>query len=150
MAKKKQRSVFWVVSTHIATTAFVMPVLAALIGNLLTKPLRPTDPLRAFLILLILQSLAYIAGVYYSLSYIRENSQIENPMACVKPSIITFVVLALVGFCLSIGDLFYRHHNVNAIVGVFSLTVCYSVICLVFARATKRGFSQMTASTTEA
>lgn len=149
MASKKQRSVFWVVSTHVVTTGFAMPVVTGLIGYALVKELRP-DPLRAFLILLCLQAIGYIGGVFYSLSYIRKSSRIENPTACIKPSIITFAVLAVIGLCINASNLFYRQHNMNPIVGAVLLVVYYTVICLAFARITQRGFSRMETSTTAA
>jgi hypothetical protein len=147
MAKKKQRSVFWVVSTHVVTTGFVMPVVADLIGNSLVKSVRPA-PLVAILIVLALQMLGYIGGVYYSLSYLRRSASIENPKACIKPSIITFVVLAIVGLCANTAALLLRQH-LNPVLGVALLLVFYAVISLQFAQATRRGFSEMKPSTAE-
>ena len=148
MAEKKQRSVFWVVSTHVVTTGFALPAVAGIIGYTLMNDLRPA-PLRTILTLLCLQALGYIGGVFYSLSYIRKTSRIDHPMACIKPSIIAFVVLAVVGFCVNAGRLIYQQHGVNPVDDVVVLVVFYTVICLVFARATERGFSRMEPSTTE-
>ncbi len=148
MVQKKQRSLFWVVSTHVITTGFAMPTLAGMIGYALTEQVR-SSPLVAFLILLGLQALGYIGGVFYSLSYIRKTSCIDNPTACIKPSIITFVVLAVVGFGINATSLFYQQHNVNPVVGAVVLLGFYAIICLVFARVTQRGFSRMKPATTE-
>jgi len=109
MAKKKQ-SVFWVVSTHVLTTGFAMPAVAGLISVAIVVATQPSA-VADFLLLLGLQTLGYIGGVYYSLSYIRKVALIEHPLACVKPSIITFALLAILGFAVNVLSLFgdYRH-----------------------------------------
>ena len=92
-ASKKKRSVFWVVLTHVLTTGFAMPTVTGMAG----APIAAIYPsaLSGFLLALGFQALGYIGGVYYSLSYLRKAALIEHPLACLKPSIITFTVLAV-------------------------------------------------------
>ena len=139
MAKKK-RSVFWVVSTHVVTTGFAMPVVAGVVGSAIAVATQPSAVGRFFL-LLGLQSLGYIGGVYYSLSYIRKVALIEHPLACVKPSIITFAVLAVLGFAVNVVSLFgERSKEMNAVIGIVGLVVFYIVISFAFAKITQQGF----------
>jgi hypothetical protein len=136
---KKKRSVFWVVSTHVITTGFVMPAIAGMFSAPLVEMYPSTGV--GFLLGLGCQALGYIAGVYYSLSYIRKAALIEQPMACVKPSIITFVVLSVFGFAVNVALLFgNRLRGTNAIIGIVGLVVFYVVISLAFAKITQRGF----------
>lgn len=143
MATKKQRSVFWVVSTHVLTTGFAMPAVAGIIGFGIVLASQPA-PIAAFLLLLLLQALAYVGGAYYSLSYIRKVALVDNPLACVKPSVITFVVLAVLGFALNVARLFAEPERaVNAIVGTLGLIAFYIAITLAFARITQQSFVAM-------
>ena len=136
---KKKRSVFWVVSTHVLTTGFAMPAVAGMFGAPLVE-MYPSAGV-GFLLALGCQALGYIVGGYYSLSYIRKAALIEQPMACVKPSIITFVVLAVFGFAVNVALLFgSRLRSMNAIIGIVGLVVFYVVISLAFAKITQRGF----------
>jgi hypothetical protein len=149
MAKKKVRSVFWVVSTHVLTTGFAMPAVAGMTG-LAVLTGRPPSPVAAFLILLAFQACGYIGGVFYSLSYLRTVALIKDPVACVKPSIITFAVLAVIGFAVNVAGLVARpRHDINLIAGIIGLVALYSVICFAFAKITQQGFSRMEPQTTE-
>jgi len=149
MAKMKQRSVFWIVSTHVLTTGFAMPAVAGGIGFAVLTAMQPSAVV-AFLLLLAFQAVGYIGGVYYSLSYIRSVAFIENPNACIKPSpnacikpsIITFAVLAVIGFAVNVAGLVGRDgQGINPILGIIALAAFYVVICVAFARITQRGFS---------
>jgi hypothetical protein len=143
MATKKQRSVFWVVSTHVLTTGFAMPAVAGMIGFGIVMASQ-LSPIAAFLLLLLLQALGYVGGVYYSFSYIRKVALVDNPLACVKPSIITFVVLAVLGLALNVARVFADPEKaVNPIVGTLGLIAFYIVITLAFARITQQGFAAM-------
>ena len=136
---KKRRSVFWVVSTHVLTTGFVMPAAAGMLSGPLVE-IYPSNGL-GFLLALGCQTLGYIAGAYYSLSYLRKAAWIEQPMACVKPSIITFVVLAVISFAVNVALLFgSRSRGINVVVGIAGLAVFYAVISFAFAKITQRGF----------
>ncbi len=144
MAQEKQRSVFWVVSTHVLTTGFAMPAVAGMIamGVVLGTDLRP---LPAFLVVVGLQTLGYIGGAFYSLSYIRDVALIEKPSACITPSIVTFLVLAGLGLALNIAMLLHPPRLVSPILGLSVLLVSYAIICFAFAAITRRGFSRMEA-----
>lgn len=143
MAKTKRRSIFWVVSTHVLTTGFVMPLVAMVVVSAVLLGTQPS-PTEAFLGRLAALALGYLGGVYYSLSYIRKVAEIENPQACVKPSIITFAVLAAIGFGLNVtGLLVDQEHGVHPAVGIVGLAVFYIVVGYAFAAVTQRGFSRM-------
>jgi hypothetical protein len=150
MAKKKVRSVFWVVSTHVLTTGFAMPAVAGMTAVAVRHETRP-PPVAAFLILLAFQASGYIGGVFYSLSYLRKVALMRNPVACVKPSIITFTVLAVIGFAVNVAGLVaQQRQGINLIVGIGGLVAFYAVICFAFARITRQGFSRMEPHSTEA
>ena len=141
--KQKKRSHFWVVSTHILTTGLAMPCLGALVGFVIIASVDMPVPV-AFLLMLALQALGYFGGVYYSLSYIKKVAIVENPKACVTPSIITFVVLAFLGLCLNLSRYFGEEAvDLNKYVVVPSLVVFYIVVSVLFAKITKHGFASM-------
>lgn len=149
MAKKKHRSVFWIVSTHVLTTGFAMPAVANGLCFAVLTAIQPSADV-AFLMLLAFQALGYIGGVYYSLSYLRKVALMENPNACIKPSIITFAVLAVIGFGVNVAGLFGRDgQGINPILGIIALVAFYVVICVAFARITQRGFSGIEPQTKE-
>ena len=90
------------------------------------------------------QALGYIGGVYYSLSYLRKAALIEHPLACLKPSIITFTVLAVLGFAVNVAWLFGpRAKQMNPTIGIAGLVVFYIVISFAFAKITQHGFRTM-------
>lgn len=136
---KKQRSRFWIVSTHVLTTGLAMPALASLVGAVVVAGGR-LHGTQAFLAMLALQAVGYVAGTYYSLSYLRKVTTIRDPLGCTNASVIIFGVLALLGMA------------VNGLVSgpagplrIVALVVFYSVISLAFARITQKGFAQMAA-----
>ena len=112
---------------------FVMGILA---GGVLAASRLPEEP--AFLAGLAFQALGYIAGVYYSLSYLRKATAMASPERCAKASVITFVVLAVLSLTASIMlmDRTYPLH-------ILALVVFYAIICLAFARITQKGFARM-------
>ncbi len=145
MTNKQHRSVFWVVSTHVLTTGFAMPAVAGVLGFAIIVATQPST-VAAFLMLLAFQALGYIGGVYYSLSYIRKAALIENPIRCIKPSIVTFVVLAVLGFAVNIGSLLREPSGEgNPILAIAGLVVFYLVISFAFAKITQKGFATMEA-----
>jgi hypothetical protein len=127
-----------VVSTHVITTGFAIPFLATFVTNILIQSLQIEGWL-AFLVSLTLQSLGYVGGTYYSLNYIQKVALIDNPMACVKPSVIAFIALAVLSLILnlaSIGQL-----SLETLI----LIVFYIVISLAFAKITEQGFAAISA-----
>lgn len=148
MARKKQRTVFWVVSTHVVTTGFVCPLIAGMIGSSFLA-LDPSS-VAVFLGVLAIQAIGYIGGAFYSLSYLRDVATIENPTRCAKPAIITFVVLAVIGFGVNVAAVAARRYPGEAIIAcILGLAAYYVLICYAFARITQRGFAQMESQTTD-
>ena len=83
MMAKREHGVFWVVSTHVLTTGFVMPFLTFCAVNLLARKFEPdATPWQIFAIGLATQLLAYVGGTYYSLNYLRRVAIIRRPLAC--------------------------------------------------------------------
>ena len=118
-----------------------LPAVAGAAGFAVLRTL-DVGPVAAFLTLLAFQALGYIGGVFYSLSYIRKVALIKQPSACVKPSIITFCVLAVLGLGANVAGLFAQH-AINRIVGTVALVGFYAAICFAFAIITRQGFSRM-------
>ncbi len=140
---RKPRSRFWVVSTHVLTTGFALPLLGYLAGRALGAAGQLTA-VQSFLLVLALQVIGYIGGTYYSLSYIRKVAVTDHPAACVRPSVIAFVVLAIVGFGLNLTWLFSGGAQViNPAMAIPVYLVCYVVISVAFARITRQGFEAM-------
>ena len=142
MATKKQRSVFWIVSTHVLTTGFVMPTIAGVLGSNVIWATQ-LSVVATFMISLAFQSIGYIGGTYYSLSYIRKVALIENPVACIKPSIITFAVLALIGFGVNVACFFVQEKQGVNLLWIIMIGAFYIVIGVAFAKITQQGFSRM-------
>jgi hypothetical protein len=139
MAQPKERSTFWVVSTHVLTTGFVFPLLAGVVASFIPQVSPGLDPWVVVAMTLGLGALAYLGGTYYSLGYIRKSAIVRDPIACITPSIITFAVLEALGFA------FYAYTRHDAIfLGV--LAAYYVAIGLIFAFVTREGFRKMTRS----
>lgn len=140
---KKTRSPFWIVSTHILTTGVAMPLVAV---NLAFPILAhyPLSPMLAFLAQLAIIAGGYVAGTFYSLSYLRKVTAIRNPEACAKASVIVFVLLAILW--LGVKIVFF---HLTDPVTVVSWIVFYVVICWAFAKITRTGFLEMAAASTD-
>jgi hypothetical protein len=118
-----------------------MPAVASVIGVAVVIG-TGVSPAAAFPGLLAIQALGYIGGVFYSLSYIRKVALVQRPVDCIRPSIITFIVLAVFGFALN-AWIVVQQQAINHTVRIVSLTVFYVVICFAFAKITASGFSRM-------
>ena len=140
----KVRSVFWVVSTHVLTTGFAPPALASLAGLAVLNVL-PLSPLQGRLILLALQAIGYVGGAFYSLSYIRKTALVRHPLACVRPSVVAFVVLALFGYAVNLWG-FMQQQDVSwieVVVDGIGLAAFYAAVTFAFAWVTRQGFAHM-------
>jgi len=142
-ATPRPRSTFWIVSTHVLTTGFAMPILATIAAFAALQAIGPLDFYLELAITLALQALGYIGGVYYSLSYLKKVAIARNPIACIIPSNITFTALAALGLGWSIHSLHLLDFPlVLAIVAIF-----YAGITVVFALVTRQGFRRMAGDT---
>jgi hypothetical protein len=137
--RKKTRSRFWVVSTHVLTTGFAIPFVASFVVTILLQTLQ-IEGWIAFLVSLALQAIGYIGGTYYSLNYIQKVALIDNPMSCVKPSVITFIVLAVLSLILNLVSLRPLSWEIILILIIF-----YGMISLAFAKITEKGFVAISA-----
>ncbi len=134
---KKEKSVASVVSTHILTTAIVIPFFGLLAGYLVNKFFGPT--LNQGLMLLI-ENIIYITfffmGVKYSISYINKKITVKNPQNSSKYSIITFGLIMV--FMLIV--------NILAKPNIISIgynTVFFGIIFIIFFILTKNYFEKL-------
>ena len=147
MAAKKTRSITWVASTYVLTAGFAMPLIAVLIGSLVLSQ-KTLPPFSEFLILLVIQAVGYIAGIFYSLSYIQKVTVIEKPLACIKPSIIWFFALATLGFIVTLVRTI-QENQISPALAISCLIAYYAAVSLIFIRLTKMSFSRMQPQTAE-
>ena len=129
----KERAKWWIVSTHVLTTGFVMPFLVGKVGGAVVGGYGLRS-LPAFALLLAIQASGYIAGTYYSLGYLRRSTITDDWRGCITPSVISFVVLSVIGF---VANAIRVNGSVTAI-GV--LVVFHGVIIVAFAKITASGF----------
>jgi hypothetical protein len=147
VAEKKNRSVFWIVSTHVLTSGFVMPLLAFIVFYVITMnagtAVRSFGPLAELGLLLALMTLGYVGGVLYSLSYLTKVAIMERPLACITPSIITFSILGVLFLAADIAKSWQRGIDIMA---TALLAFYYAGITVLFAVFTQRGFRRIAAS----
>jgi hypothetical protein len=96
----KKRAKWWIVSTHVLTTGFAMPAVAGLAGAVVVGG-SGLPGLPALVALLAFQAVGYIGGTYYSLAYLRKSATTDDWLGCIKPSVITFVILAIIGLAIN-------------------------------------------------
>lgn len=98
----KENSVAKTVSTHIITTAIVIPFFGFFPGYIINKYLG--NSLNEDIIMVI-QDIFYILffffGVKYSISYMKKNIIVKNPTQSLKYSIITFGTLIFILWLLN-------------------------------------------------
>jgi CBS domain containing-hemolysin-like protein len=135
---KKPRSKLWIVSTHVLTTGFAFLLLASLIAFSIVLYARPENPFSALGIGLALMAIGYIGGTFYSLSYLKSAAEFSDWTSCTKPSIITFCILALIGFTLNI----IRGPDRSAL-AIAMLVVFYVVVIFAFVKITANGFERL-------
>jgi hypothetical protein len=87
----------------------------------------------------------YVAGTFYSISYLRGAAEHETWTACTKPSIISFAFLAVIGFVWNVTQLNERNPF-----SICALTVCYIAIIVAFASITAYGFRRLSLRITQA
>lgn len=134
---RRQRSTFWIVSTHIVTTSIVMPLLTSVLAGAVVAIWQLSgEP--AFLTGLAFLAVGYINGTYYSLSYLNKTTAMQNPQRCAMASIITFVLLALLSLIAIAVTVGTTHPRCTVLMAVF-----YVAICWAFARITQKGFAKM-------
>ena len=131
--KSKKRAKWWIVSTHVLTTGFVMPLLAGIVGGVLCAVLG-LEGIGALLFILAVQTIGYIGGTYYSLSYLKKSAVTHDWPGCTVPAIVFFAVLAVLGLV------------VNAIqisespLAILGLILFHGCILAAFAKITAKGF----------
>jgi hypothetical protein len=137
-----ERSVFWIVSTHIVTTAVLMPALAAFIWFAIVRSSQ-LPPLFALLLLPILTALGYIGGAYHSVSLIRKATPISQPENCIKYSVVTFTILSILCLIWNAYKLFSQTPRVsNPVIGTGLYFMFYVGVCIAFSKITRLGFSR--------
>jgi hypothetical protein len=131
----KPRATWWIVSTHVLTTGFAMPLLASIIAAfvLVAAPFA-LSPIAQLLVMLGAQAIGYLAGTCYSLAYLRTTATVPRWTACTRPCFIAFAVLATLalGFNIAVssGDPV-----------VFTIaTAFYATITVIFTKITASAF----------
>jgi DNA-directed RNA polymerase subunit RPC12/RpoP len=114
-SKIKERAKWWIVTTHVLTAGFAMPLIAAVFAAVLIG-LLGIEGVLAVLIIVLFTFTGYIGGTFYSLSYLKKNAKTSDWNGCTIPSII-FAVL------LNFGTLVFFHSNpiINSIVSIINL-----------------------------
>ena len=140
--KRKVRSRFWVATTHVLTAGFAMPLVIGFVGTILVAMVLPPSP-ETFLLSAIMQqcfiATGWIAGTYYSLSYIRKTCIMSNPSSYIAPCIIAGVVMLALCFLLSSAAYVLADWPEALIVTVVSHCIAY----LSYATITRNAFKQM-------
>jgi hypothetical protein len=103
MKPRKERSIFWVATTHALTTGFVMPLVGAMAGGFISGAMTTDrNSLLPFYVYLLFILLGYAGGAAYSMAYIRKVAILHRPSEHVVPSIIAVMVLVLLGTFVSL------------------------------------------------
>lgn len=135
---KKRRSRFWIVSTHVVTAGFAIPLLVGFIAAVLVAQAQLTG-MEALIPVMALLLLAYVGGTYYSLSYLAKTAVSDAWNACTKPAIITVAILNVLGCvvdCL---------RSTAGIALVFLFILYHAALVFLFAVITSRGFARLAA-----
>ena len=149
MANAKRRSVFWVVTTHVLTTGFVMPLLATVLGLIVIPSLELSETGRMLLILGF-QAAGYVGGVFHSMGYLRKAAIIERPRACIRPSILIYALLVLLGVWLHVIVYFGPGASEVPLASrIIALALFYLIIFSAFVLVTQRGFTKLERSIVE-
>ena len=133
-----QRATWWIVSTHVLTTGFAMPLVATFAGMGIVIGTH-LDGFPALLAILASQAIGYIGGTYYSLSYLAKSATTEDWTRCTKPSAITFVILCAIGLVLSVIQ--YRESPML----IALILAFYAAIVPAFIKITADGFRSLQA-----
>ena len=132
----KHRAKWWIVTTHVLTTGFAMPVIATVVGAILCG-LLGLEGITGYLFILGFRAVGYIGGTYYSLAYLKKSAFSSDWVSCTVPSIIGFVTLALLGLAASI---IQATQAPGTLLVALGLVVFYGVIIAAFVKATSDGF----------
>jgi hypothetical protein len=139
---KRQRSVFWIVSTHVLTTGLAMPVIAGLAATFVIHFAGIGDPRIALYVQATFAVAGYVGGALYSLSYLRKTAECESWTNCTAPAIVTFAVLDILGCAWAVYELAPRTPASIAI-----LVASYLVGLFAAAVITASGFAGMSSPT---
>jgi len=133
----KEKSVASVVSTHIITTAIVMPFFGLLAGYFINKFLGES---LSQMLLALLKDSVYIGffflGVFYSLTYLKKKIVVKSPQKSGTYSIVIFGIIIL--FMLIIDILAQPN-----IASITYNTIFFTLIFALFFIPTKRYFSSL-------
>jgi positive regulator of sigma E activity len=132
----RPRSAFWIVSTHALTAAMAMPTVAALVSTSLVSRMGLRDP-NMVLSVQVLGALAgSIAGVFYSLLYLRKAAAYDRWRALTLPSTLTFAAMTITGlvFWLVARKTTPREQAAWSACGVFAIAAFAWITARAFAR----------------
>lgn len=140
---RKIRSQFWVASTHVLTAGLVMPLLAGVVGTVAVSAVIQTAP-DDWLLPVITQQFfiaaGWIAGTYYSLSYLKKTCVMYDPPSYTSPCIVAGIVVMACSLALCSFVYIMSGQLEAMIVAVISHGVAY----LAYANGTRQAFKNMT------
>jgi len=113
-----------------------MPLLAAILGVAIVVG-AGLQGLQAFLLQLAIQAVGYIGGTYYSLGYLRRSAITDNWRGFIAPSVITFIVLSIMGFAANSASF------MGSTMAIGILLTYYGAIVLAFIKITADGFRDL-------
>jgi hypothetical protein len=131
-SKIKQRPKWWIVTTHVMTSGFAIPIVAVALGAVLIGVLGMEGIMAIFLVMLF-NVAGYIGGTIYSLSYLKKNVTTSNWEGCTVPSI---CFAAFITFAAVIG--YHPFPIANIIVSIIDL-IAFGII-------TTNGFKELAAN----
>lgn len=135
----KNKSKWWIVSTHVLTSGFSLPLLSQIVGGLLTGVLG-LKGMHAFLFRLTILVVGYICGTYYSLRYLKKKAITNDWQGCITPAFISFLFLIIIGFIVNFV------FSTKSFSIVLSLVVFYCLVLAAFEKITSNGFLKFQAS----
>jgi hypothetical protein len=137
------RGTFWVVSTHVLTSGFALPVGGAILVGVLAW-MTEIDSTVLLVLSYGVSILAYVGGTFYSLSYLKKVAMHVNPARCVLPSVVTFVTLCGIWYGLQLSGANFLRMPMEA--KLFTAVVngaYYAVVGFVFWIITKNGLPKL-------
>jgi len=148
--QKKQRSTFWIVSTHVATAGFAMPFFGYVFGVVLSVFLG-LQATQSFVTILAINALGYIVGLFQSLSYIRKIALHPDFTRCIKPAIVTFIILTVVGAAANVAFVIRDRSFYDALFIPFLIVtpIYYVIMTSIFVQVTRHGFRALAQESTE-
>jgi hypothetical protein len=151
MATLKPRSVFWIVTTHVVTTLFMLFLVGGVLASLVMSWLDPMVPNpAAALCFLAFGALGSWMGAHNSVSYLRKRAIIPDPKTAVTASVATFAALGF-GLILLVNIQMWNSSRANffhELLLPLGYELLYAAVAtVIFALVTRRAFAALQQTT---